>query len=165
MQWHQCARCLNVSSTTIFNKDWEATLLTCQQHADAARASILNATIRDFCNKAIAWTNKTCAKAQDQMVLDITNGNPPPLSADPCIIDWIKHLAEQGKLEAENKATMAAAEDAQAIYEQQLTISNKALEEDLQKIHDHTAVVLANARDDINLKITKFKANLKVQHE
>jgi hypothetical protein len=47
-QWHQCARCLKVSSPSVSEEDWEAALITCQHHADAARAFILNATIRSF---------------------------------------------------------------------------------------------------------------------
>jgi hypothetical protein len=82
-QWRQCSRCLKVSSTSVMEDNWEVALLTCQQHVNAARASILNATIRDFRNKAIAWTNKTHLKAQDQMILDITNCRTPPFAADP----------------------------------------------------------------------------------
>ena len=92
--WHQCARCLKISSTTVSEDDWAATLQTCNQHADAARASILNATIHDFRKYAAMWTDRTHLKAQDQMILDITNSAPPNFSADLRIIEWIKHLTD-----------------------------------------------------------------------
>jgi len=50
--------------------------------------------------------------------------------------------------------------DANNIYKEQLTISTKALKEDLQCIHNHMATVLAKAREDANNKIAQFKAHL-----
>jgi hypothetical protein len=161
--WRQCARCLKISSTTVSEDDWAATLQTCNQHADAARASILNATIRDFRKYAAMWTDRTRLKAQDQMILDITNSAPPNFSADPRIIEWIKRLTDQGRAEAEIKATATAAKDAQAIYEQQYDITRHALEEDLHKIRIHHEELLSKARSDAADELTALKAQFRTE--
>src|SRR6266851_5438042 len=76
--WQQCAGCLQVNNTLVTPETWEATLQMCNQHVDATRMTILNATIKDFCLKANNWHDRLRATMQDQLILQIVNEEPPP---------------------------------------------------------------------------------------
>jgi len=132
-QWEQCSHCLKVTNSITLDEEWEATLKTCHQNVDTAHNMILNTSIHEFCLKATKWQDNMRAKARDQMVTEIIGANMPLLKADPRIAEWILRCAEEGHLEAESQATQHINE-AWSTYDQQLEISNRALEQDLQKI-------------------------------
>jgi len=164
-QWKQCARCLQVSGDTISKDCWEAELLTYNQHADAIRLLIINTTIHETQIEAERQRDLIRSTAKDQVVLSITNSNPPPFSTDPHIKDWVAHLVDATHIDAKAMATDKAVQEANHTYKSQLKHSTATLEADLQCICDHTTTILAQAREVANTEITAFKANLKAEHD
>jgi hypothetical protein len=61
--WQQCACCLKVSSASITEDNIKPVLQCCNQDTNAMWLTILNATIRDFCEKATKWMGSLRAKA------------------------------------------------------------------------------------------------------
>jgi len=49
-----------------------------------------------------------CSTAEDQIILLITNANPPPFSADPHIKAWVTCLVKETYNKAEIKVTEQA---------------------------------------------------------
>jgi len=88
----------------------------CNQHAGAARMTILNATIKDFHLKANNWHDHLQATMQDQLNLQVVNEEPPPYQADPCVLEWIARHAKDGKIVAEAHALEVTIKDAQDVY-------------------------------------------------
>jgi hypothetical protein len=159
----QCARCLEVSSSTVTGETWEATLRTCNRDADVARLTIINATIRESRKNGELWRQKTREMAKDRVVLGLTSEHLPHVKADPRVLEWISRQAADLKEEAEKDASMKAAEDARAIYEQQYDITRHALEEDLHKIRLHHDTLLAKAREDAANDLAALKAKFKTE--
>jgi len=80
---------------------------------------------------------------------------------EPQIEEWVNCLTMEGRLTAEAKAAEDAIENTHLIYKTQLVHTKAALKDDLQKVHDHTAEVLAKACNNTALNIMALKADLK----
>jgi hypothetical protein len=96
--WEQCLQCLKVLGKTITHKDVISALsltssqhadvtsalrLTGNQQADAARTKILNHHIRVIEHEVTERQKALWAHTCDQVILNITNHNPPLLDTDP----------------------------------------------------------------------------------
>ncbi len=164
-KFKQCARCLKVSSTVTTADDLEAHLMSCNQDADAARLTIINATIKEARDEALRWKDEQTARAQDQVVLAVINSNPPPFSADPRIEAWVARQADTLRNAAEVKATEDAVVQAHETYKVQLAITQAALEEDLRNIQDAHTERLAKAREDAAQQLAQVKAEIRTECE
>jgi hypothetical protein len=136
--WQQCLRCLKVAHATITEDDWWAYYSTANQHAAAARSSILNATIRSFSQEALLRVDKEREWAWDEIVSRTVSANPPPFDADPHILEWIDREACHLKGDAEARALHKAKQQATTLFEQQKAIIKACLEEDLTLLYDET---------------------------
>jgi hypothetical protein len=116
--WQQCLRCLKVAHVSITEDDWWAHFATANQHAATARASILNATIRNFSQEALLRVDKERERAWDEIVSRTVSANPPPFDADPRILEWINREARRLKGDTEARALHKAEQQAMTLFEQ-----------------------------------------------
>jgi hypothetical protein len=145
--WQQCLRCLKVAHVSITEDDWWAHYATSNQHAAAARASILNATIRSFSQEALLCVDKEHERAWDKIISCTVSANPPPFDADPRILEWINHEARHLKGDAEACALHKAKQQALTLFKQQKAIIKACLEEDLTLLRDETDKALDLTRE------------------
>jgi hypothetical protein len=161
--WQQCLRCLKVAHTTITEDDWWAHYSTANQHAAAARSSILNATIRSFSQEALLRIDKERERAWDEIVSRTVSANPPPFDADPRILEWIDREARHLKGDAEARALHKAEQQATILFEQQKAIIKACLEEDLTLLCDETDKALDLARERACQELVDLRAEHKAQ--
>jgi hypothetical protein len=161
--WQQCLRCLKVAHISITEDDWWAQFATANQHAATARASILNATIRNFSREALLRMNKEREKAWDKIVSRTVSANPPPFDTDPHILEWIDHEAHRLKADTEARALHKAEQHTMTLFKQQKLIIKARLEEDLTLLRDETDNALDLTREQAKQELIDLKAKHKAQ--
>ena len=88
--WQQCARCLMVSKKLVDENLFAAHLVNMNQNVASARATILNQLVTDCHLTFLSLHDKMRDKIHNHMIVHLTNENPPPLDADPCIIEYVE---------------------------------------------------------------------------
>jgi hypothetical protein len=162
-RWQQCLRCLQVAHVSITEDNWWAHFATANQHAATARASILNATIRNFSREALLHVDKEHKRAWDEIVLRMVTTNPPPYDADPRILEWIDQEARHLKSDAETCALHKAEQHAQTLFEQQKAVIQARLTDDLTLLRDEADKALDVARECAHQELVNLKAEHKAQ--
>jgi hypothetical protein len=89
MEWLQCLRCLQISHSTVTKDHWMAQLFTCDDNADAARHSILNAHANQAQKETMQYMVDLKARADNQVVEWITNDDlAPAFNEEPRLVEW-----------------------------------------------------------------------------
>ena len=91
-EWQQCACCLEVSHTTITQDHWEAQVLSCGQHVNNAKLSLMHSQIRLFQNELTQWENEVCDKVYNQIILNVTTRSPPNLIRELAKPHLVEHI-------------------------------------------------------------------------
>jgi hypothetical protein len=178
-EWQQCARCLEVSHTTITQDHWEAQVLSCGQHVNDAKLGLMRSQISLFQKELAQWEIDVCDKVYDQIILNVTTRSPPDLLrelAEPRLAEHIHQRSTALKIIAENTADERATNDSNDYYcqcvhelerlkEQDLNTIRSAFDAQIDEVKENAQAQLQIEKDKAYQELSNFKANLKAERE